>query len=287
MVKSKVLSVLIKVIVSAAARVFHPPVLMIWGLAALAAAITGPFNTFTTLDFAARALFWGMVSGGSVFLSSVLRQVVDHFAPDLKPFQREAFHVTGMTILLAPFIVMLGALFGRNLTNGLFSGWKIAFFVLLISMIIAALRQIYGGRELFGPVAQKEVADPVMDPLGLSPEIEEPSPPPAPSCRLMSRMPVGVVGEILHLSARDHFVDVELDQSLVSLRMRFSDAVAEMDGVEGHLTHRSHWVVRRAVRGSERAEGKLFLILSNDRRVPVSRSMKPKLEEAGYMDPAS
>ena len=38
--------------------------------------------------------------------------------------------------------------------------------------------------------------------------------------------------------------------------MRLSDAVEELEGLEGAQTHRSWWVARDAVRGVERGDGR-------------------------------
>ena len=68
-----------------------------------------------------------------------------------------------------------------------------------------------------------------------------------------------------------------------AIRLRFGDAIEEMDPVDGFCTHRSHWVARQAVSGAERERGKIFLRLENGDRVPVSRTYMPDLEEAGLL----
>ena len=103
-------------------------------------------------------------------------------------------------------------------------------------------------------------------------------------CRLRRRLPMGMREPILHLSARDHFVDVETETALYSVRMRFADAVAEMDGVTGQATHRSHWVAVHAIRETKLEGGKLFVVLCNGTEVPVSRTFRPQLAEAGILD---
>ena len=69
----------------------------------------------------------------------------------------------------------------------------------------------------------------------------------------------------------------------MTIRSRFYDAVAEMEPVQGHFTHRSHWVVDRAISGVERQGGKTALRLSNGDLVPVSRTYKPMLEQDGVV----
>ncbi|MEZ5714276.1 MAG: LytTR family DNA-binding domain-containing protein [Paracoccaceae bacterium] len=67
---------------------------------------------------------------------------------------------------------------------------------------------------------------------------------------------------------------------MVTIRLRFSDAIAEMEPMQGYCTHRSHWVSHAAISGVEREPGKLFLRLVNGDRVPVSRKYRPELEKA-------
>ena len=104
--------------------------------------------------------------------------------------------------------------------------------------------------------------------------------------RLMGRLPQAARHRILRLSGRDHQVEVTTQAGVTSLRLRLRDAIAEMEPVEGYSTHRSHWVAKDAVTGVAR-EGsqKLYLVLCNGDRVPVSRTYRPALEQAGLIDP--
>jgi DNA-binding LytR/AlgR family response regulator len=64
--------------------------------------------------------------------------------------------------------------------------------------------------------------------------------------------------------------------------MRLSDAVAELEGIEGARTHRSWWVARDAVTRVEREEGRARLILVDGAAAPVSRAGVRVLREAGW-----
>lgn len=101
--------------------------------------------------------------------------------------------------------------------------------------------------------------------------------------RLVGRLPAGFQGDILRLSVRDHYVDVVTTSGVFTIRSRFSDAISEMDPISGHCTHRSHWVTDAAIRGVEKAKGKIYLRLANDDLVPVSRKYKPELEKDGVI----
>lgn len=90
-------------------------------------------------------------------------------------------------------------------------------------------------------------------------------------------------GALVSMTVRDHYVDVVTSAGLSSLLLRFSDAMDETEGVPGAQVHRSHWVAWSAVTGTEREPGKLFLLLSDGSRIPVSRAHRAKLEERGLV----
>lgn len=101
--------------------------------------------------------------------------------------------------------------------------------------------------------------------------------------RLVKRLPPGFNGKIYRLTVRDHNVDVVTSEGTFTLRSRFTDAIAEMEPVPGHCSHRSHWVTDASIVSVERKGGKTFLKLVNDDLVPVSRKYKPMLEEDGLI----
>ncbi|MBL4767967.1 MAG: LytTR family transcriptional regulator [Rhodobacteraceae bacterium] len=101
--------------------------------------------------------------------------------------------------------------------------------------------------------------------------------------RLTRRLPSDFEGPILRLAVRDHFVDVVTAQATHTIRLRFLDAIDEMDNVEGYCTHRSHWVARDAIIRAERIAGRIFLRIVNQDLVPVSRKCKTQLESVGVI----
>ena len=64
--------------------------------------------------------------------------------------------------------------------------------------------------------------------------------------------------------------------------MRLSDAVGELEGLEGARTHRSWWVARDAVRDVARNDGRAALTLASGVVAPVSRRYARALREAGW-----
>jgi DNA-binding LytR/AlgR family response regulator len=90
-------------------------------------------------------------------------------------------------------------------------------------------------------------------------------------------------GELRALCAEGHYIRAwtSLGSDLVLFRLK--DAINELSGLEGMQVHRSWWVARAAIRGSRRENGRLFLLLDDDVRVPVSRPNVKRLKAAGWL----
>jgi DNA-binding LytR/AlgR family response regulator len=113
--------------------------------------------------------------------------------------------------------------------------------------------------------------------------VQKPEPP-----RLLRRVPKHLRGQVLRLSARNHMVEVVTDLGKTELRLRLTDAVAEMEPVEGLMAHRSHWVAREAVETAYRADTqKVYVKLTNGDVVPISRTFRPDWIEIGALSPCT
>ena len=105
----------------------------------------------------------------------------------------------------------------------------------------------------------------------------------APAAKFLDRMPPRLAGGALFaVEAQDHYLRLHTSLGEDLILMRLTDAIAELEGIEGARTHRSWWVARDAIVGVERAEGRASLTLPNGAHVPVSRSYARTLREAGW-----
>lgn len=113
----------------------------------------------------------------------------------------------------------------------------------------------------------------------------EPTAPGAPSPpRFLERLPVKLRGaEIWAVESEDHYLRLHtsLGQDLILLRL--SDAVAELEGIEGAQVHRSWWVARAAIAEARRGDGRATLTLKDGAEVPVSRTYARQLRERGWI----
>ncbi len=105
---------------------------------------------------------------------------------------------------------------------------------------------------------------------------------PAP-IRFLERLPISLRGaEIYAVSSEDHYLRIHSSRGTDLILMRLSDAIGELDGIEGAQVHRSWWVARGAVKDVERGDGKAVFTLTNDTQVPVSRTYAKALREIGW-----
>lgn len=105
----------------------------------------------------------------------------------------------------------------------------------------------------------------------------------APAARFLDRLPAKLRGAELHaVEAEDHYLRLHTARGQDLILMRLSDAIAELEGIEGAQTHRSWWVARAAVEGARRGDGRATLQLKGGVEAPVSRAYAKALREAGW-----
>ena len=107
--------------------------------------------------------------------------------------------------------------------------------------------------------------------------------PDAPPSRFTERLPPKLRGAEVHaVQAEDHYLRLHTSKGSDLILMRLSDAIAELEGVEGAQTHRSWWVARAAVEGARKLEGRAILTLPGGVEAPVSRGYARALRAEGW-----
>jgi LytTr DNA-binding domain len=106
---------------------------------------------------------------------------------------------------------------------------------------------------------------------------------PQPAPDFFRRIPPALGRDLMALQMEDHYLRIHtaLGSDLILLRLR--DALAELGPQRGRQVHRSWWVAEKAVASVERDAGKMILILRNGLRVPVSKSFRDQVKEAGWL----
>jgi hypothetical protein len=242
--------------------------LAIAGMVLLACVFAGPFDTLTRLTLGERFVYWsGIVIAGlvlGVFVKLLLRPVLAAKPQWLVTLIKS----TAMTVIFAPFVYGWTHLHVPPRGDHLMGFHWFVIYTSLISMIIFQAR---------GMVQRaRNSSDFRLSEAGSIPVHDRDSDTIVP--RLLRRIEADDPGPIIRIEALDHFVTVVTPQDQYILRLRFADAVDEMDGVEGLTTHRSHWVALAAVVGHKREKGRLFLHMSCNTHVPVSRKYFPDVD---------
>ncbi|AQR63316.1 hypothetical protein BZG35_02660 [Brevundimonas sp. LM2] len=104
-----------------------------------------------------------------------------------------------------------------------------------------------------------------------------------PAPRFPDRLPPRLRGAAIRaVQAEDHYLRIHTDRGSDLILMRLSDALDELEGLEGSQTHRSWWVARDAVREVARGDGRATLTLDGGLTAPVSRRYARALRAAGW-----
>ncbi|QIG78979.1 LytTR family transcriptional regulator DNA-binding domain-containing protein [Stakelama tenebrarum] len=242
---------------------------VIVGVAALLMTITGAFGTHE-VPILPRLAYWMiiMVSGAMIGIG-VTAMIVGWGRFAHRPWIEGS--IISVAIALPLTLVVIGcsiAFFGGG---GRIGPQTVAFqfvMVLAITAVITAVNYAIGGQ-----------AEPDA-PLPAEPEQQHPVRP-----RLADRLPPHLRGADIHaVAAEDHYLRVHTDAGSDLILLRLTDAIVELDGIEGARTHRSWWVARDAIRSVERGDGRAELTLPGGVTAPVSRSFYPALRDAGWFD---
>lgn len=256
-------------------RVASPSTLSLWALLSVILGLTGPFGTYDAMDTLPRLLFWSGVISLSIVIALALNVIADQFLASLRPALRAATQIVAFATILTPLLLWIGGRVAGPALASTMSRGETFVAVLATAMSVTVIRNVLypGEAEAEAPPAPRPLA-PGPDPVAAAP-------------RLIARLPADLqTRAVQRLSVRDHYVEVYLaDGAMHRLLMRFADAVAEMEGVDGFCTHRSHWVARAAVAEARRVKGRDELILTDGTRIPVSRTYRPNVVQAGFLEP--
>ena len=96
---------------------------------------------------------------------------------------------------------------------------------------------------------------------------------------VLKLLPDRVGTDLVYIKSEDHYLEVNTTLGSSLIKMRFSDAVAEL-GDSGMQVHRSYWVATRHVNRSIRSGKRTLLRLTGDHKVPVSVPYLPAVRAA-------
>ena len=258
----------------------QPVLPVIWAALSVFGIVAGPFGTLEALSFGTRLFYWPLIVTIAILVGAALRVIAQDYL-GLRRYRHEAVVIAGLsTLILTPPLGFLTRTLVREAE--LAPSWvSMAMYVFVASMATSALRHAFEGRirALAAEAAQAQTSSDAGEARG--DEITVSGGEATPEPRLMARLDPEMRKEIIRLQTRDHYVDVVTCCGKVSLLMRFADAMAELEGIDGLQVHRSHWVARAGIRGLRRERGKTMLAMCDGALVPVSRTYLAAVEALG------
>jgi len=225
-------------------------------------ALTGAFGTVMAPLWLRFAYWVPLILAGAVWAHLCSRLIERLIDPDEQPW----LTVAALSAATAgPVTAMVWLVTGLVFENEIYPVDRLVHFigpVLIITIAISAIN-VFLGRP--APVQTHAV------PGGTAP------------ARFLDRLPPRLRGAtLIAVQAEDHYLRLHTDRGSDLVLMRLSDAVAELEGLEGARTHRSWWVARDAVRDVSRGDGRAVLTLEGGIVAPVSRRYARALREAGW-----
>jgi hypothetical protein len=215
-----------------------------------------------------RFVFWAVLLAlGTAANQGARAFCLSHLRLGRRPMLTTLGVALGLSAVLTPLIVATVAwVFGR-----LGGGWPSVVYIFgtsaTISVAMSALHLL---------AARRSTADP-------APIQTHAGPQGAPPPRFLDRLPPRLRGAALYaVEAEDHYLRLHTSRGSDLILMRLSDAIAELEGVEGARTHRSWWVAREAVQSADRSEARISLRLPDGLTAPVSRTYARDLRDAGW-----
>lgn len=100
---------------------------------------------------------------------------------------------------------------------------------------------------------------------------------------LLEQLPANKRGQLLAIETQDHYLKIYTDQGHHLVLMRLKDALTLLKDYPGLQIHRSWWVAEAAITGTQKADRKTWLVLTNDVQAPVSRTFAADVKKRGWM----
>ncbi|MHC0053333.1 LytTR family DNA-binding domain-containing protein [Actibacterium sp. D379-3] len=238
------------------AALWAPGPVLSWVLVTVLVSYSGPFGTYEGLPLLKRVFYWATVVGLSILCGQTVRMAVRRVMRDSGYWGVSLVTSGVMSVLLAVPLVMFTDYISADTSNRVPTVPEMMFLIFIVGVGVTAFRSLVSGASSLPPVATP---------------------------RLMERVDPGLRGRLIRCSAGDHYVAVYTDKGEARLLMRFSDAMAELDGADGLQVHRSHWVAVPAVIGHLYDNGRLFLTLEDGSTVPVSRNFRAVVAARGLI----
>ena len=242
-------------------------------------AFIGPFGTYDSLGLAGRIGYWAVAMGGNWLVCGSIMMLALLVAGGQTMRRRALVTAAAAPVAAGPgtgVVFAAEALFRPGYAEPV--GVPMIYLSVAVLMLVIGL-SVVTAMEVRRRLAVGSAAGAVADPA----EASTASPDSAPGVRFLDRLPEKLGRDLVYLKTADHYVEAFTTAGSTLVLMRFVDAVAELDGAGGLRVHRSYWVARHHVAGTERRNGRTTLRLTGGHEVPVSRTYMAAVRAAGLL----
>jgi DNA-binding LytR/AlgR family response regulator len=222
----------------------------------------GPFDTYYDMPLGQQILYWGAIMIVNWSMSAVA-------------FQAAAMWASGNKKPLAPVVLLVAGAVSFPATLAVY----IANVVFRPNIV-----EIVPVLSLFGSVLVITIC------IAISRRQLAAEPQPAPSAEtgavgtlLLRSLPPELRGALIRLLMNDHYIEVDTIKGAALVLLRLADALEELGDADGLQVHRSQWVARTAVEGVRRDGSRMFLSLCTGQEIPVSRTYRAAVRDAGMI----
>lgn len=241
------------------------PALALWFAVFLVCTLAGPFGTYIDLELPQRGSYWALVISACAVCAAISHVIVQRLGPPKSILISDLLLLSVITLIIVPWVWYIGQLFETDFMLNSISIGRLLFYVFTLNVVA-----FFAFRTIIQKFASRKFAD--------DPELASTRRVPL----LQRRISHMLDGDIIRLSSNGHHVDVHTTDGSAQFRMRLTDAIEAMEPVDGFCCHRSHWVASAHARKLEQENAhKLWLVLSNGDRVPVSRKYRVRIKNIG------
>jgi len=228
-------------------------------------AFTNPFGATSGMPAIGAFLYWLLLVVEGWFGGPLLAALLTRVIPTLHPFAIRIIVSLIVAVAVMVTIVIVQALIGAPVPP---SYWP-PLYVLVLGVTVAISAVAW-------------LVDRAFNQPGVQTHAPAHGAASAP-VRFIERLPAKLKGAVIYaISSEDHYLRLHTSKGADLILMRMSDAIAELDGLEGAQTHRSWWVARDAVESVRREGDKVTLLLKGGVEAPVSRPNVKPLRDAGW-----
>jgi len=217
--------------------------------------VLGPFGSYDDFGFWERVVYWTAIMCGVGFFMHVIVTTVlwTRHLQWLNRFARVAIGTTLAGIPGAAIVIFVDQVFRENPVT--YDGFPLLWLqVAVMGFFISIIEYIeWGGEES-------------------TVELQ-------PVTKFHSKLSEDI-GPLVSLSMQDHYVEVTGEQGKELILMRLSDAIDDLEGLDGVRVHRSHWVALDHVVALQKVRQKWSVKLLDDRSLPVSSTYIEKVRAA-------